>query len=122
MRGQTAIEVVAGQPKKSTLKKPAKSGKAIPGGDFRAWDKFDVDKTLEDMELQEQKEEQAAQRKKMAEERKKQQQASKRKQAFQQQVRVRVRVCVCVCVCPICSLSLLWLTRRMRVCFYSVHA
>lgn len=31
-------------------KTPQKSGKSIPGGDFRAWDKYDVSKALDEMD------------------------------------------------------------------------
>eukprot|EP00041_Stephanoeca_diplocostata_P030430 m.921021 g.921021 ORF g.921021 m.921021 type:complete len:1182 (-) comp23755_c0_seq4:329-3874(-) len=59
IRGQAATITVHPTSKVETTSHKTssnkKSGKAIPGGDFRAWDKYDVDKALEEIELDENK-------------------------------------------------------------------
>lgn len=55
IRGQAAIITVRATQKEEKVLKPktsrTQSGKAISGSDFRAWDKYDVDKALEEIEV-----------------------------------------------------------------------
>jgi len=55
VRGQAAMTTSAGAPepaKKAKKAKKAKAKQAIPGGDFAAWDKYDVDGALEEVDAE----------------------------------------------------------------------